>query len=100
MIQIKRDNLHVLARRHYEEYFKKKVFRKVRANYRSRRKSHMQKFFTVIRNQIENIIMGNPNYLNEITININRNYRSVMGKIHNHNSLKKKLKYYEKQQKC
>ncbi|TKI46948.1 hypothetical protein FC700_08160 [Bacillus mycoides] len=43
--------------------------------------------------------MGNPNYLNEITININRNYRSVMGKIHNHNSLKKKLKHYEQLQK-
>ncbi|MCU5742467.1 hypothetical protein OCC47_14175 [Bacillus cereus] len=100
MIQIKRDNLHVLARRHYEEYFKKKGFlEKLEQIVEVEENLTCRNFFTVLRNQIENIIMGNPNYLNEITININRNYRSVMGKIHNHNSLKKKLKHYEQQQK-
>ncbi|PEC62934.1 hypothetical protein [Bacillus toyonensis] len=100
MIQIKRDNLHVLARRHYEEYFKKKGFlEKLEQIVEVEENLTCRNFFTVIRNQIENIIMGNPNYLSEITININKNFRSVMGKIHNHNSLKKKLKHYEQQKK-
>ncbi|WP_413790406.1 hypothetical protein [Bacillus thuringiensis] len=100
MIQIKRDNLHVLARRHYEEYFKKKGFlEKLERIVEFEENLTWRKFFITIRNQIENIIMGNPNHLNEIVININKKYRSVMGKIHKHNALKKKLKYYEKQRK-
>ncbi|MED1508726.1 hypothetical protein [Bacillus proteolyticus] len=100
MIQIKRDNLHPLARRHYEEYFKKKGFlEKLEQIVEVEENLTWRNFFITIRNQIENIIMGNPNHLNEIVINFNKKYRSVMGKIHNHNGLKKKLKHYEKQQK-
>lgn len=100
MIKIKRDNLHPLARRHYEEYFKKKGFlEKLEQIVEVEENLTWRKFFITIRNQIENIIMGNPNHLNEIVININKKYRSVMGKIHKHNGLKKKLKNYEKQRK-
>ncbi|WP_257149510.1 hypothetical protein [Bacillus thuringiensis] len=101
MIQIKRDNLHPLARRHYEEYFKKKGFlEKLERIVEVEENLTWRNFFITIRNQIENIIMGNPNHLHEIVTNINKKYRSVMGKIHNHNGLKKKLKHYEKQQKA
>ncbi|MEH7256652.1 hypothetical protein V7123_04270 [Bacillus toyonensis] len=99
MIQIKRDNLHILATRHYEEYCKgRKLSEKLERSVKSEKNFLWKKFFESLLNQIEVIIMGNPKDLNDIVIKISESYRSILGKIDKHSKLKRQLKKYSKQQ--
>lgn len=97
MIQIKRDNLDILAERHYIEYFEEKGFLKRLEEIENSERDFAQKrFFQYILVNIKNIITGTPETLSKIREELYSNHRAILKKIEYWEKLKRKKKKAEK----
>ncbi|MGM2839196.1 hypothetical protein [Bacillus cereus group sp. Bce002] len=99
MIQIKRDNLHILAESHYKEFFEKRGFLKELKELKEKETNVLQKrFFTYLYSNIKDIIMGNPKCLNRILESIKNSNKFIMHLIAQLNTLGAKLNSRTKKQ--
>ncbi|MHA4218133.1 hypothetical protein [Bacillus cereus] len=99
MIQIKRDNLDLLSKRHFEDYFvKKKFLTKLKDMKENEKNQGQQKFFKSILDRIEDIITGRPDVLHGIIQDFYTEHLDVMQKIDDYNLWKVRKKEYKKVQ--
>ncbi|MGH1143113.1 hypothetical protein [Bacillus pseudomycoides] len=96
MIQIKRDNLHDLAQRHYIDFFQKKGFlKKLKEIKDSETEPQQKSFFQLLYKRIRDIITGKPESLSEIIKEIYSTHKAVLKKIEYCEKLKNKKKKAE-----
>lgn len=93
MIKIKRNNLNILAKRHYEEFFKKRGFLEDLEKAKDNEKNGLKKkFFEYLLDNIEDIIMGNPQCLSEVLKNMITSNDNISNNMINCGKIEKQLK--------
>ncbi|WP_157418551.1 hypothetical protein [Bacillus cereus] len=97
MIKINRDNLDLLSKRHFEDYFVENGFLEKLKNVKEE-DSAQQKFFESILDQIEDIIMGRPDVLHNIIENLYEEHCEIMQIIDDYNLWKIRKKEAKKVQ--
>lgn len=99
MIQIKRDNLDSLSKKHYKDFFVEKGYlKKLEKEKRKEEDLAQQKFFESIFDQIEDIIMGRPDVLHDIIETLYKEHSEIMQIIDDYNLWKVRKKEDEKVQ--
>ncbi|MGA5681364.1 hypothetical protein ACPCHR_27465 [Bacillus bombysepticus] len=84
MIQIKRNNLNELAKKHYKVFFEKRRYLKKLENIKKDEKDDLKKkFFEYLLENIEDIIMGNPQRLSRVLKNMESSHGYIANKVVN-----------------
>lgn len=100
MIIINRNNLSLLAQKHYNEFFVKRGFLNSLREIKDKETDVLRKkFFTYLFDNIEDIIMGNPERLSQILRSIIDNNKFIMHQITKYNVLERKLKKEKEKEK-
>ncbi|MCU5065481.1 hypothetical protein [Bacillus pacificus] len=93
MIQIKRNNLNELAKRHYKVLFEKRGYLKKLEEIKENEKNDLKKkFLEYLLENIEDIIMGNPQCLSRVLENMNSSNGYIANKIINNKIVGEQLK--------
>ncbi|HDR4517417.1 TPA: hypothetical protein QCQ26_001895 [Bacillus cereus] len=93
MIQIKRNNLNVLAEKHYKVFFEKRGYLKKLEKIKENEKNDLKKkFLEYLLENIEDIIMGDPQCLSQVLKNMNSSNGYIANKIINNTIVGEQLK--------